>query len=63
MVLSRNEGTAISFLVNDGVWDRPDAVAGFERLVRKVAPSVGGLPVQLRLVDGTMAPRKTLAVK
>ena len=63
VVLSRNEGTAISFIVNDGVWDRSDAVAGFKRLVQKVAPSVGGLPIQLRLVDGTMAPRKTLAVK
>ena len=62
VVLSRNEVTAISFIVNDGVWDRPDAVAGFERLVRKVAPSVGGLPVQLRLLDGAMASRKTLAV-
>jgi hypothetical protein len=62
VVLSRNDATAISFIVNDGVWDRPDAVAALERIVRKVAPSVGGLPIQLRLVDSTMAPRKALAV-
>ncbi len=63
VVLSRNDSTAISFIVNDGIWDRPDAVAGFERLVRKVASSVGGLPIELRLLDATMEPRKTLAVK
>ncbi len=63
VVLSRNEVTAISFIVNDGVWGRPEAVAGFERLVRKVALSVGGLPIELRLLDSTMEPRKTQAVK
>ncbi|MDR3699229.1 MAG: hypothetical protein P4L56_06305 [Candidatus Sulfopaludibacter sp.] len=63
VVLSRNDAMAISFIVNDGVWDRPDAVAGLEHLVRKVAPAVGGLPIQLRLVDGAMEPRKSLTVQ
>jgi len=62
VILSQGDGTAISFVVNDGVWDRPDAVAGFERLVRQVASSAGGLPVQLRLLNSEMEPRKSVAV-
>lgn len=62
VVLSKGDGTAIGFVVNDGVWDQPQAVAGFEQLVRAVAPSVGGLPVRLRLLNSEMEPKKTLSV-
>jgi hypothetical protein len=49
--LAKDGDTEISFVVADGVWNRPDAVAGFERLAR----AVGG--DRLRLLDGDMAPR------
>lgn len=52
--LSRDQGTAIGFVVGNGVWRQPDAVAGFARLARKVAPSVGGLPLQVRLLSPQM---------
>lgn len=42
---------AIAFVVRDGTWDNPRDVEYFEHLVREVAPSVGGLPVMLRLLD------------
>jgi hypothetical protein len=63
VVISRDSGAAISFVVGDGVWDRPDAVAGFERLTRAVASSVGGLPLELRLLNGAMEPKKTVRVE
>jgi hypothetical protein len=43
--------TTMSFAVNQGAWNRPTSVAAFESIARTAAPSVGGLPVQLRLVD------------
>jgi hypothetical protein len=59
VVLSKDGGaTTISFVVADGVWDHPSAVARFEQLARKVAPSVGGLPVDVRLLDSQMETRK-----
>ena len=62
VVLSKGDTTELSFVVNDGVWERPDAVAGFERLARQVAPAAGGLPIQIRLLNGEMAPQKTVSV-
>lgn len=61
--LSKGDCTAISFIVSQGVWDRPEAVNGFERLVRQTALSVGGLPVQLRLLDPETEPKKTVTVE
>jgi hypothetical protein len=52
--LSRDENTAIGFVVGEGVWRQPGAMAGFERLTRKVAPAVGGLPIQVRLLSPQM---------
>lgn len=46
--------TALGFVVTEGVWARPEAVSGFERLVRVVAPAVGGLPVRMRLLSPAM---------
>ena len=43
--------TTISFGVQDGVWNQPGMLSSFEELARQVAPTVGGLPVQVRLVD------------
>ena len=55
--------TAIGFVAADGVWNRPEAVAGFEQLVRKIAGSVGGLPVSLRLLDAGMQTHKEVTVQ
>ncbi len=63
VILARDAGTALGFVVNDGVWERPEAVAGFERLARQVAPAAGGLPIEVRLLNGQMEPRKTVAVE
>jgi hypothetical protein len=51
-----NEGfgsRTISFVVQDGVWNQAGMLSSFEELAREVAPTVGGLPVQVHLVDST----------
>lgn len=63
VVLSKDGGTAISFVVGDGVWERPEAVAGFEQLTRRVAASVGGLPVKLLLLNPKMETEKEVALR
>lgn len=63
VLLSRNHGIAvISFVMNDGAWDRPEAVATFEEIGRRVAGAVGGFPIEVRLVDAKWAIRKSLVV-
>jgi hypothetical protein len=44
------EGTVLSFVVQDGTGDNPGLVGDFESVARAVAPSVGGLPIKLRLL-------------
>ena len=52
------DGTMISFVVSDGVWDNPSDVKGFQDIVRKVAPAVGGSPIKLRLMSTTLVDKK-----
>ena len=58
VVISKGDSTAISFVVDDGAWNRPGVATGFERLVRQVAEHAGGLPIQIRLLDPKMEPKK-----
>ena len=63
VVVSKDAGAAIGFVVGEGVWQRPAAVAGFERLARRVAPSIGGLPLQLRLLNSEMETKLTAELR
>ena len=57
--VGRHKGTTIlSFVVADGVWNQPDMVSGFETVARTVAPSIGGLPVRLRMVSNKLEVEK-----
>jgi hypothetical protein len=46
-----SDGVVVSFVVSDGVWEKPDLVADFEQMVRQSAPAVGGLPLHLHLLN------------
>ena len=59
----KEDGAALGFVVGDGVADRPEAISGFVQLTRRIAPSVGGLPIRLRLLDAGMQSRKELLVE
>jgi len=43
--------TTISFGVQDGVWNQPGMLSAFEELARRASPAVGGLPLQVRLLN------------
>jgi hypothetical protein len=57
-----DDGTAISFVLAEGAWEKPEMVADFEDIVRKSATSVGGLPVQLLLPNSKMETKKVVTV-
>ncbi len=63
VVVSKGDGAVIGFVVGDRVWERPEAVAGFERLARRVAPSIGGLPIRVKLLNAEMETKKEMAVQ
>jgi hypothetical protein len=63
VLLSKDDGPAVlSFVVSDGFWNDPVHVTQFEALARALAPSIGGLPLNLRLVNTTLEPQKEVVV-
>ena len=63
VAVSKGDGTAIWFVTNEGFWDRPEAIAGFERVARQAAASVGGLPIQVRLLNAEMETKKEMTIQ
>ena len=61
--LLKGEGTVISFVVQQGMWDNMTVVAQLDKLVRQVAAGVGGFPVKLRLVDRDMTEKRAITVE
>ncbi len=55
-------GTTISYVVKDGFWNQAGVVAKFDELTREVASSVGGLPLNVQLVNDTKTVEKTSSV-
>jgi hypothetical protein len=53
-----SDGTMLSFVVGNGVWNNPALVGDFEKIVRHAAPAAGGLPIRLRLVDTSLQVKK-----
>lgn len=54
--------TIISFVIKKGLWDQPGVVSDFEEIGRQAAPSVGGLPVQIRLINAAREIKKESTV-
>ncbi|WP_348264777.1 hypothetical protein P8935_09605 [Telmatobacter sp. DSM 110680] len=46
-----SEGTVISYVAKEGSWNDPSLVSSFEEITGQAAPSVGGFPVLLRIID------------
>jgi hypothetical protein len=61
--VAKDAGTSIGFVVNSAAWERLDLSAQFERLARRVAPAVGGMPVELRLLNDNMDVMKSVAIR
>ena len=52
------DGVVMSFVVQDGVWDKPAFVQDFEKIARDSASAVGGLPLRLHLVNTSLEVKK-----
>jgi hypothetical protein len=63
VILSKGkDGTVVSFVVAEVAWTQPENAFVFEEIVREVAPTVGGYPVKLRLLNSAQKTMKELAV-
>jgi hypothetical protein len=51
-------GTTLAFVVTDGTWNNAQMVTDFENITRSVAPSIGGLPIDMRLLSTTLVTEK-----
>lgn len=56
-------GTVISYVVQDGVWNDATMVTDFETITKGVASTVGGLPIDMRLVNSTEVVEKDVMVQ
>lgn len=48
-----SDGNIVSFVIKEGLWNRPGIISQFEEVGREVAPSVGGFPIRVRLISAT----------
>lgn len=63
VVLSKDgRGTSIAFPVNEGSWDKQEIVDYFITLARRSAPAVGGVPVNMRLLNSNLEIKKALLI-
>ena len=53
-----NGSVIISYVLKDGSWNDPAMVSDAEALTRDVAPSVGGFPVEMRIVNSAYTVEK-----
>lgn len=61
--VTKDNGTTIAFVVSDGTWNDANAVSEFETIVRGVASTVGGLPIEMHLVNTTLVVEKDVPVQ
>jgi hypothetical protein len=62
VALFKDKNTSVGFVLRDGVWQQSNSVVQFENLVRRIAPRIGGLPVELLFMDGGMDVKKRVNV-
>lgn len=58
LLAKHEDGTMLGFVVMGNAWNNPTHLGSFETIVREVAPTVGGLPITLRLMDTQLQVKK-----
>lgn len=61
-VFKDSKGEAIAFTVQDGAWNRPDVVSGYENIALRLVDLAGGSPLRMRLEDKTRHTQKEVSV-
>jgi len=59
---SKSEVPIVSFVVQDGFWNRPSVVLAFGNIAQSVAPTIGGYPLKVRLINGKQETQKEFLV-
>jgi hypothetical protein len=54
--------TVVSFGVGEGAWEHPNTIANFTEIGRRIAPTVGGFPLEVHLIDANRIVRKKMNV-
>ena len=57
------DGTSLSFLVREGVWDEPKSVALMMQIAARAMPAVGGPPVTVHLLNSDFERKKTMVIQ
>jgi hypothetical protein len=57
-VKKHTNGTTLAFVVVDGAWNDPKMVSGFETITKAIAPSIGGLPIDMRMMNTSLVVEK-----
>ena len=57
------ENTAIGFVVADGGWDKDQTVLVLRGVIDQVAPSVGGKPITLRILNRDLEEKKRIRIE
>jgi hypothetical protein len=64
VLLSKGKGGfTVSFVVKEGAWNDAEQVSAFETIARRIAPTIGGLPVKVHLVDSSLDTKKEFTVE
>jgi rhomboid protease GluP len=63
MLAKGSTGTELSFSLADYSWENPRLQDGFQAIARKIAGSIGGLPITVHLLDSNSEPRSTFIVR
>jgi hypothetical protein len=57
-LVRHDDGTTLAFVVSDGAWNDATMVSAFETLTRGVATTIGGLPIEMHMVNTTLVVEK-----
>lgn len=63
VLLYKGDATIVSLVLKEGIWDKPSSVATYQRVAREVAPSLGGLPLELRLLNVNLETKKEVTIQ
>ena len=55
-------GTVVSFVLSEGAWFQPNVISEYGNMARLIAPTLGGFPLKVQLLDEKRVIRRALSV-
>jgi uncharacterized RDD family membrane protein YckC len=63
VLLSEGSRTIMSFVVEEGTWDKPKSVRSFEEIARQAAQSISHFPITVHLCNSVLDTKKEFTVQ